>query len=216
MKQNIHELLAQYKQEVDFRTDRIHAPFGTPQLSNAPLQFEVAEKAKAVAYGGLALVHQIAVASGLIGALNAVQVLKLKLPYYESDHLLNISYNSLCGGTALEHIEYRRQDPTYLNMLGTHSIPDPTTAGDYCRRYTATQIDLLQDKINETRLNVWARQSQSFFAEAVVDLDGSIAPTDGECKQGMDISYNGKWGYHPLIVSLANTKEITSVPTLVP
>ena len=23
----------------------------------------------------------------------------------------------------------------------------------------------------------------------------------------MDVAYNGKWGYHPLIVSLANTQE---------
>jgi hypothetical protein len=209
--QNIHEFLDQYKKEVAFRTDHTKAPFGAPQLSNAPIQFEVAEKTKAVAHGGLALVHQIAIVSGLIDALNDVQVLKLKLPYHESDHLLNIVYNFLCGGTALEHIEYRRQDPTYLNMLGTHSIPDPTTAGDFCRRYTTSQIEQLQDKINETRLNIWARQPKSFFAEAIVDLDGTLAPTNGECKQGMDISYNGTWGYHPLIVSLANTKEILFV-----
>ena len=35
-----------------------------------------------------------------------------------------------------------------------------------------------------------------------------MVATTGECKQGMDIAYNGEWGYHPLLVSLANTKEL--------
>ena len=208
MRKSITELLAQHKREVAFRTDRTQAPFGSPQLSEEVVFFDLAEKTRAVAHGGLPLIHQIAIASGLIEALNAVQVLKLKAPYFESDHLLNITYNFLCGGRALEHIEYRRRDPTHLDMLGTHSIPDPTTAGDFCRRYSTPQINCLQDQINLTRLKVWARQSRSFFKEAVVDLDGVLAPTSGECKQGMDISYNGQWGYHPLIVSLSNTHEI--------
>jgi len=208
MTKNIHELLDQRKQEVKHRTDRTLAPFGAPQLSSAPIRFEVSEKSHAIPYGGIAIINQIAHQSGLVDALNTVQVLKLKAPYFESDHILNIAYNFLCGGTALEHIEYRRQDPTYLNMLGTHSIPDPTTAADFCRRFSATGIDQLQEEINKARLNIWARQPKSFFDEAKVDLDGTLAPTDGECKQGMDISYNGQWGYHPLIVSLANTKEI--------
>jgi hypothetical protein len=211
MQKILAELLDRRKQAVDFRTDRSQASFGGPQLGSAPVVFDLAEKTQAVAHGGLALIHQIAVQSGLVDAINAVCVLKLKLPYWESDHVLNMAYNLLCGGTALEHIEYRRQDPTHLDLLGTHSIPDPTTAGDFCRRYCASQINRLQDKINEARMNVWARQPKSFFVEADVDLDGTIAPTDGECKQGMDISYKGVWGYHPLIVSLANTKEILFV-----
>ena len=208
MKKSISDFLAERKTEVEFRTDRTQAVFGEPQLSASPVIFEVSEKTRAVVHGGVVMVHQIVVQSGLIDAVNAVPILKKHMPYFESDHLLNIAYNFLCGGTALDHIEYRRQDPAYLDMLGTHSIPDPTTAGDFCRRFSPEQIDALQDKINEARLNVWSRQPKSFFNEAVVDMDGSIAPTYGECKQGMDISYKGEWGYHPLILSLANTNEI--------
>jgi len=208
VKSNIQQSIDNYKQAVALRTDHTKAPYGAPQLSTSPIIFELAEKTQAVAYGGVALIHQLVNQIGLSDVLNSVPIFKRRLPYWESDHILNIAYNIFCGGTALEHIEYRRNDPIYLNMLGTHSIPDPTTAGDFCRRYNAATIDLLQDAINQVRLKVWRRQSRSFFKEAVVDLDGTIAPTEGECKQGMDISYNGEWGYHPLIVSLANTKEI--------
>ena len=62
--------------------------------------------------------------------------------------------------------------------------------------------------MNETRLDVWRSQPESFTAEtARIDADGTIVPTEGECKEGMDISYNGIWSYHPLLVSFANTSE---------
>ena len=63
------------------------------------------------------------------------------------------------------------------------------------------------DTLNETRLRVWKQQPPEFFEEAFLDVDGTLAPTDGWCKQGVDIAYNGVWGYHPLVVSLANTAE---------
>jgi hypothetical protein len=56
-------------------------------------------------------------------------------------------------------------------------------------------------------LKVWQQQGDDFFEQAIVDADGTLAETLGECKQGMDITYKGEWGYHPLLISLANTQE---------
>jgi hypothetical protein len=54
---------------------------------------------------------------------------------------------------------------------------------------------------------VWQAQPPAFFAEAILEADGTLAATTGQCKGGMDIAYTGVWGYHPLVVSLANTQE---------
>jgi hypothetical protein len=129
------------------------------------------------------------------------------LPYHESDHVLNIAFNILAGGHKLEHLELRRNDEVYLNALGAQRIPDPTTAGDFCRRFGIGHVLELMDAINEARLRVWKQQPRNFFREAVIDADGSIVGTGAACKQGIDLAYNGIWGYHVLVVSLANTQE---------
>jgi hypothetical protein len=172
------------------------------------IHYDVAERDRGLGVGGIGMMHLLARRTGLISALdNAVEVLKVHLPYHESDHVLNIAYNALCGGTCLEDIELRRNDEVYLDALGTQRIPDPTTAGDFCRRFSEPDIENLMGAINEVRLRVWRQQPSEFFDEAVLDADGTLAPTSGECKNGMDVSYKGVWGYHPLVVSLANTKE---------
>ena len=122
MKKSISEWLEERKVEVKFRTDRTQArrysmgsssvSLGEPQLSASPVVYEIAEKTRAVTHGGIPLIHQIVVQGGLVDAINAVPILTSHIPYFESDHLLNIACNFLCGCTALDHIEYRRQDPT--------------------------------------------------------------------------------------------------------
>jgi Transposase DDE domain group 1 len=137
--------------------------------------------------------------------------LKIHLPYHESDHVLNLAYNAMCDGTRLEDIELRRNDEVFLDALGAERIPDPTTAGDFCRRFQEVHIRTLLDAITEARLNVWARQPPKFFSRATLDMDGSLVGTTGECKQGMDITYKNTWGYHAFILSLAETGEVLSL-----
>jgi len=172
------------------------------------IQYEHSDRVRGLTTGGIGAMQLVAQSTGLVRAIDEhVQVLKVHLPYHESDHVLGIAYNVLCGGTCLQDIEQRRQDEVYLDALGAQRIPDPTTAGDFCRRFAEADIEALETAINETRVRVWRAQPAAFFAEAVIDADGTLAETTGECKEGMDIAYNGVWGYHPLVVSLANTQE---------
>ena len=67
-------------------------------------------------------------------------ILKRSRPYHDSEHVLNIAYNILCGGQVLDDIEVRRNDAAFLDLLGARAIPDPTTAGDFCRRFDEEAI----------------------------------------------------------------------------
>jgi hypothetical protein len=183
-----------------------------PVFSTSGLKYELADKTQAIVYGGAPLMLRVARESGLIDAIDRnVPILKYRCPYYESDHVLNLAMNAFCEGACLEHIERRRNDEAFLNAIGADSIPDPTTAGDFCRRFSDVSVRWLLDAINLARLNVWKRQPAEFFEEALVDMDGTMTVTTGVCKEGMDISYKGEWGYHPLVVSLANTGEVLSI-----
>ena len=181
-------------------------------MAASNIHYEVARRSRGLACGGIGAMHLLARRTGLIEAIDRrLHLLKVHLPYHESDHVLNIAYNILAGGTCLQDIELQRNAEAYLDALGAQRIPDPTTEGDFCRRFTVSDIETLMEAINEVRLGVWSRQPPEFFQRAVIDADGTLAATFGECKEGMDISYKGQWGYHPLVVSLANTAEPLSL-----
>jgi hypothetical protein len=173
------------------------------------LRVEMGDKVRAIGTGGIGLVHRLAEQTGLVDAIDRrLHLLKIHRPYHESDHVLNLAYNAMCDGVRLEDIELRRNDEVFLDALGTERIPDPTTAGDFCRRFAEADIRALMAAIDDARLNVWARQPKEFFDRARIDMDGTLVITTGECKEGMDISYKGTWGYHPLVVTLAETGEV--------
>jgi hypothetical protein len=205
-----HKIYFRDKQNLEYRLVRKQfRDQPDPMFKDSNTYYEISERTRAIGFGGIGAMHKLVCKLGLDKAINEnVLLLKYHLPYWESDHVLNLAYNVLSGGTCLEDIERLRNDETYMNCLGAERIPDPTTAGDFLRRFDEVWIFALQETINGVRRKVWALQDDSFQKEAILDVDGTIAETTGECKEGMDISYKGIWGYAPLIVSLANTNEV--------
>jgi Transposase DDE domain group 1 len=181
-----------------------------PMLTSGKINYEIGGNVEATPFGGLFAMHRLVTRLGLVKAIDAaLNLLKLHLPYHESDHVLTLAYSVLTGGTRLEDVDRLRNDVPLMNGLGARLLPDPTTTGDFLRRFTEDDIVSLMDAINSVRPVLWRGRGAGLLGEvAYLDVDGTIVPTTGELKQGMDISYKGIWGYAPLLVTLANTREV--------
>lgn len=213
MKTNIREQLARRKRRLARRLDKTNVQGASrPLFTAANIHYEIAERTHGLAHGGIGALHALARRLGLVEAIDRrLHLLKIHLPFHESDHVLNLAYNALCEGTCLQDIELRRNDEVFLDALGARRIPDPTTAGDFCRRFQVADIHTLQEVFHDTRLKVWDQQPPAFFDRATIDMDGTLVETTGRCKRGMDIAYDGTWGYHPLVLTLAQTGEVLSI-----
>jgi hypothetical protein len=213
VKPTVTQKLANSKRRIARRLDKTKlGECSQPMFTARNIHYEIADRSRGIAHGGIGTMHVLARQLGLIDAIDdRLHVLKIHLPFHESDHVLNFAYNALCDGTCLQDIELRRNDEVFLDALGARRIPDPTTAGDFCRRFTAAAVQTLQDIFDNVRIKVWAKQPANFFEQATIDMDGTMVATTGECKRGMDIAHDGTWGYHPFVLSLANTREVLCV-----
>src|SRR5439155_21889092 len=116
------------------------------------IHYDIAAKAKGFHAAGFGAAHLLVQRLRLAEVLDArLHLLKRHVPYFESDHVLNLAYNFLAGGQVLDDLERLRNDETYLDLLGAQRIPDPTTAGDFLRRFTAADIEALLDVTNARR-----------------------------------------------------------------
>jgi hypothetical protein len=209
----VRQKLARRQRRIQKRLDQRDRCGGAkPVFAAGNIRYELGERGGGIGYGGIGALHLLVRRLGLADAIDRrLRLLKIHLPYHESDHVLNLAYNALCDGTCLEDIELRRTDEAFLDALGARRIPDPTTAGEFCRRFEPEDVHTLLDVFNDVRQKAWVGQPDEFFAQARIDADGTLVGTTGECKRGMDIADNGVWGYHPLVVSLANTGEVLSL-----
>jgi hypothetical protein len=189
VKTSIRRRLASGKRRIEKRLDKANCEgCERPMLRPANIQYELAERTRGMTYGGIGSMLLLVRKLGLADAIDRrLHLLKIHLPYHESDHVLNFAFNALCDATCLEDLELRRNDEVYLDAVNARRIPDPTTAGDFCRRFQPQDVRTLLDVFNDTRLKVWAGQPDAFFDEARIDMDGTLVRTTGECKQGIDI-----------------------------
>ena len=117
------------KRRIRYRLrDRHWADQPKPMFAASNIHYELGERTRALGPGGIGGMRLLARRVGLIDAIDhRLHLLKVHLPYHESDHVLNIAYNILAGGTCLEDLELWRNDEVYLDALGAQRIPDPTT-----------------------------------------------------------------------------------------
>lgn len=183
------------------------------------LHLESDNRGEITQYGGLVLAQQFMRRFGVAKRIDeGLKLLKRHAPYHESDHVLALAYTLYADGTCLEDQGALQGSEAVRRMVGACRIPDPTTAGDFLRRFKSVQeVGQLSGVSDEVQEAVWSklpakmRRQRRKHEMALVDLDGHIKPLYGVQKEGADFSYDGRWSYQPLVVTLGGSGECLKV-----
>ena len=189
------------------KATRVTAQSKEPVLSSSRCKFGLSSNNRVIPTGGLGLVTELVKELDMATPLNRLGLLERNLPYHESDHILTLVYNVICGGRCLADTELLRSNHTYLRALQAKRLPGSSTLGDFLRRFDEATVDKLMNATHQSRVKVWQQQPPEFFEEATIDGDSTVVPVDASCKEGIGTSYLGVIGYHPLVLSLAQTNE---------
>lgn len=189
------------------RQRRLQRKQAFSRIPHHSIRYEVSGRTSGISQGGVPALLELARAVGLHKQIDSsLALLKERRPYSESDHILALVATLLAGGSCPEDQRLLRNKPEMLDAFGFHCVPAPTTAGDFLRRFTPEQIHKLQQIILQITTDLLKQRLPAAERRlALIDADGTMSPTDAECMEGIDYSGHKKlWGYHPLLVSLAN------------
>jgi hypothetical protein len=183
------------------------------------LHLEVDARSTVTTFGGVALAAAFFKRFRVAQEIDdRVHVLKLHLPFHESDHVLAQALNLYVGGECLEDQAALQHDEGVLRMLGACRLPDPTTAGDFLRRFdprcnpeALSGLRAATDAVQDAVWGKLAGKRKKKRDVAVVDLDGHAKTLYGVQKEGADFDYKGRWSYNVLLASLAGTGECLAV-----
>jgi hypothetical protein len=170
-------------------------------------------------YGGLVLAQQFVRRFRIAQRVDeSLRLFRRHAPYHESDHVLALAYTLYADGTCLEDQSALQGSEAVRRLVGACRIPDPTTAGDFLRRFRTVQdVEQLSEVIDEVQAAVWSKPARGVRRRrkkeefALVDLDGHVKPLYGVQKEGADFSYDRRWSYQPLVVSLGGSGECLKV-----
>src|SRR5258708_16670532 len=95
-------------------------------LTSQKINYEIGGNVEATPYGGIFAMHRLVTRLGLVKAVDAaLNLLKIHLPYHESDHVLTLAYSVLTGGTPPGGGDRLGKHPPSTQLLRPQPVPPP-------------------------------------------------------------------------------------------
>ena len=160
------------------------------------------------AVGGLGLICQLAHQLQFHQKVDEqVGVLKIQQGYRESDHLFHLLSSIVAGASCIEDLQRLQEDEVYKQLAGVDTVTDPTTIGDFLRRFERGDLNDLKEATWQMREAAWDKAGKKLPEQVAADLDSVVKEVYGNCKEGADFSWKKSFSYHPEMLSLAETGE---------
>jgi len=170
------------------------------------IRLEVTDEPLTV-HTGLSLFYAMAEAVEVPRILDQrVHVKERERGYPESEHILALAANAFIGGDYLDDLEALREDIAIQKAIGRKEIPDPTTAGDFCRRFTLGHILQMNQAFAEIQAQVYQRRKE--ITAWTIDADAKVHEVFGAKKEGAEKSYNGIYSLQPMYAFVHETEEM--------
>jgi hypothetical protein len=90
-------------------------------------------------------------------------------------------------------------------------IPAPSTLGTFLRAFTFGHVRQLDALLGETLVRAWRAGAGPGDGRLVIDVDSFVGEVCGRLKQGAAYGYTKALGYHPILATRADTREVLHI-----
>jgi len=166
---------------------------------------------RAVSDAGVMLVATLAGRLGIEGLAGRLVRLRRDRPGAANAgrKVMALLFAMVLGADSIDDCEVLRAGRT-RRLLGGW-LPAPSTVGTFLRAFTFGHVRQLDALLGEALVRAWRAGAGPGDARLVIDVDSFIGEVCGRLKQGAAYGYTKLLGYHPILATRADTREVLHI-----
>jgi Transposase DDE domain group 1 len=123
--------------------------------------------------------------------------------------VMAILFAMVLGADSIDDCDVLRAGKT-RRLLGGW-MPAPSTLGTFLRAFTFGHVRQLDALLGETLVRAWRAGAGPGEGRLVIDVDSFVGEVCGRLKQGAAYGYTKVLGYHPILATRADTREVLHI-----
>ena len=123
--------------------------------------------------------------------------------------VMALVFAMVLGADSIDDCEVLRAGRT-RRLLGGW-MPAPSTLGTFLRAFTFGHVRQLDALLGEALVRAWRAGAGPGEGRLVIDVDSFIGEVCGRLKQGAAYGYTKLLGYHPILATRADTREVLHI-----
>jgi hypothetical protein len=123
--------------------------------------------------------------------------------------VMALLFAMVLGADSIDDCEVLRAGRT-RRLLGGW-IPAPSTLGTFLRAFTFGHVRQLDKLLGEALVRAWRAGAGPGEGRLVIDVDSFVGEVCGRLKQGAAYGYTKLLGYHPILATRSDTREVLHI-----